>query len=66
MLVSLISLNFNGLNQGVDFVGVPGQEVYACESGRVRIGNVYQNSTKMKLVEIKNSIVVKYAGILKR
>lgn len=42
-------------HEGVDFVGVPGQEVYACESGRVRIGYVYQNSTKMKLVEIKNS-----------
>ncbi|XRE42205.1 hypothetical protein ACIVBQ_000409 [Tenacibaculum discolor] len=45
----------NRKHEGVDFVGVPGQNVYACESGRVRIGNVYRGSTKMKLVEIKNS-----------
>lgn len=43
-------------HKGVDFVGVPGDNIYACESGRVRVGNVYSGSTKMKLVEIKNKI----------
>ncbi|WP_281980461.1 M23 family metallopeptidase [Tenacibaculum mesophilum] len=46
----------NRKHEGVDFVGVPGQKVFACVDGRVRIGNVYAYSTKMKLVEIKNSI----------
>lgn len=42
-------------HEGVDFVVSPGQNIYACETGRVRVGNVYKGSTKMKLVEIKNS-----------
>lgn len=41
-------------HEGVDFVVKEGQNIYACDSGRIRIGNVYKGSTKMKLVEIKN------------
>lgn len=43
-------------HKGVDFNTVPGEEIFACISGIVRISNVYQNSTKMKLVEITGEI----------
>tara|TARA_B100000809_G_C15106092_1_gene518821 strand:+ start:1098 stop:1523 length:426 start_codon:yes stop_codon:yes gene_type:complete len=48
----------NRLHEGVDFVVTPGEKIFACCSGVVRIGNVYAASTKMKLVEIKGSIDV--------
>lgn len=41
-------------HEGVDYVTFPGEEIFACISGVVRIGNVYRNDTKMKLVEIEN------------
>jgi murein DD-endopeptidase MepM/ murein hydrolase activator NlpD len=41
-------------HKGVDYVTFPGEEIFACMSGVVRIGNVYPNDTTMKLVEIEN------------
>ena len=48
----------NRLHEGVDYVVTPGEPIYACCAGIVRIGNVYSYSTKMKLVEIKGEISV--------
>jgi murein DD-endopeptidase MepM/ murein hydrolase activator NlpD len=46
------------LHKGVDYVVVPGEPIFACCAGVVRIGNVYWTSTKMKLVEISGAIDV--------
>lgn len=43
----------NRNHEGVDYVVTPGEEIYACCSGKVRVGQVYEYSSKMKLVEIK-------------
>jgi len=45
-------------HEGVDYVTTPGEEIFACIKGIVRIGNVYQGATKMKLIEIKNKFEV--------
>lgn len=42
----------NRLHKGTDYLVTPGEDVFACCSGRVRISNVYETSSKMKLVEI--------------
>jgi len=42
----------NREHKGVDYVVTPGEQIFACAAGVVRIGNVYSDSTKMKLVEI--------------
>ncbi len=42
-------------HKGCDYCAEPGEEIYACVSGTVRIGYPYNTSTKMKLVEITNS-----------
>lgn len=46
-------------HNGTDYVAEPNENIYACISGSVRIGNVYETTKegkpKMKLVEIKNS-----------
>lgn len=39
-------------HEGTDYVTFPGEEIFACMDGKVRIGNVYKHSTEMKLVEI--------------
>ncbi|NIJ45055.1 murein DD-endopeptidase MepM/ murein hydrolase activator NlpD [Wenyingzhuangia heitensis] len=39
-------------HEGTDYCATPGENIYACISGKVRVGVVYSNSTKMKLVEI--------------
>lgn len=39
-------------HKGTDYVAEPGEAIFACVSGKVRIGNVYATSSKMKLVEI--------------
>lgn len=41
-------------HKGTDFVVSPGERIYACISGRVRVGLVYGGSIEMKLVEIVN------------
>lgn len=41
-------------HNGVDYCVEAGEPIYACISGKVRIGYPYVASTKMKLVEIKN------------
>lgn len=43
-------------HKGVDYLGNPGDEVFACASGKIRIGRVYSNPSKSEftLVEIKN------------
>jgi hypothetical protein len=41
-------------HKGTDYVTFPGEEIFACMSGRIRVGNVYKGSTKMKLIEIVN------------
>jgi len=43
-------------HQGVDYVGTPGENVYACISGKIRIGKPYSDSRrrKFKLIEIKS------------
>lgn len=41
-------------HNGVDYCAKAGEPIFACISGRVRIGYPYVASTKMKLVEIKN------------
>ncbi len=41
------------LHRGVDYLTIPGENIFAVASGRIRVGNVYENSTEMKLVEIK-------------
>lgn len=47
------------IHNGTDYVAQPNENIYACISGIVRIGNVYKSTKKgkpkMKLVEIKNS-----------
>lgn len=42
-------------HEGVDFCTFPGEEIFACISGKVRVGNVYVGSTKMKLIEIQDN-----------
>lgn len=46
----------NRLHEGTDYVVTPGEEVFACCSGTVRVGNVYSHSNKMKLIEIVGTI----------
>ena len=41
-------------HQGTDYCAKPGEKIFACESGKVRIGYPYRTSKKMKLVEITN------------
>ena len=43
-------------HKGVDYVGNAGDDVYACISGKVRIGRVYSNPAKslFLLIEIRN------------
>lgn len=41
-------------HKGVDYCAEPGEAIFACISGKVRVGYPYVASTKMKLVEIKN------------
>lgn len=45
-------------HEGTDYVVYPGEEIFACVSGVVRVGNVYRNSTKMKLIEITGEVGV--------
>lgn len=44
----------NRKHKGVDFICEYGEDIFACDSGVIRVGNVYKSSTKMKLVEITN------------
>ena len=48
----------NRKHEGTDYVAYPGEEIFACMAGKVRIGNVYRNDTKMKLIEIENQFGV--------
>lgn len=48
----------NRLHEGADYIVVPNEDVFACCSGVVRIGNVYRGSTRMKLIEISGNIGV--------
>lgn len=42
------------LHKGVDVVTFPGEEIFACMSGKVtRLGYVYKGSRKMRFVEIE-------------
>lgn len=45
-------------HRGTDYVVTEGEEILACCSGTIRIGNVYSYSSEMKLVEIKGKISV--------
>ena len=42
-------------HKGTDYVVIPGENIYACTDGLIRLGTVYKDSPKMKLVEIKNN-----------
>jgi len=42
-------------HKGVDYLCEPLECIYACISGKVRIGNVYVSNSKFKLIEITNS-----------
>lgn len=46
----------NRKHEGTDYVVTPGEVIFACDSGKIRIGNVYSYSTEMKLVEITNKM----------
>ncbi len=39
-------------HKGVDYISNVGDPVYACITGRVRIGNVYKTTREFKLIEI--------------
>lgn len=41
-------------HKGTDYVATAGEAIYACVSGKIRVGNVYSDSIQMRLVEIKN------------
>lgn len=42
----------NRKHEGVDYVVTPGEDIFSVTDGKIRIGNVYRGSKKMKLVEI--------------
>ena len=43
-------------HKGVDYLGSYNDNVYACISGIVRIGQVYKDKSKFKLIEIKADV----------
>ena len=44
-------------HEGVDYIGQVGDDVFACETGKIRVGQVYSNPAKahFKLIEIKGT-----------
>jgi murein DD-endopeptidase MepM/ murein hydrolase activator NlpD len=55
-------------HKGVDYIGVKGEDVFACISGKVRVGRVYKDPVKkkFKLVEITKKMSMGRSGRVKQ